>query len=1401
MPIASTAQFTIIDDNDSPAISLSNDSIVVPSESDGSFPVLTGCATTLSVQLSGVDDSANWTVSAEPSPGVSGAFLAAPGGGGVLGDLVSNYVTHSEYNAEAWSNVFPAAATLTTGVVDPWGGATAVRFTGIGTAAKILRITFPSFTPVSGRKYSISFLARLVGGTGIAVFDINDAVSTNYTSRLVLNTWVPIYEAVELSTPTKNWIDVFGEVHGTLSVEIAGVQISDGEFRETARTIGERAYYRGTKAARTYAVSDLTVDSGWVDLIATRTGFQTQVKRFNISKGRRGISGEDAATTLGFNPSFEAWAGAYPDGWSLWAPGTLVKETSTVRFGSNALRLTGVGAASGPGIFRRVDFPTVPMPAGTFISGTVDLNLIEITSGLPGLLVRLFTNAAGTTRVDTKVQPIAIADAWQRIPFTARVGAEQQIYGVMIYVMGSWGGFASGAFTGSVIFDGLSIAFFDASVDNTRVTIGSDGSLTGGGGGQVTITGLGYSGDLDATRNVFRGSWIGGTSYIIGDSVVHQGYGWSCISPTNSVAPPTYPVTSNPNWTITTVKGDSSVTALLTNESHTVPASSKGVVSNFAGSGTALNVLDGTTQLAASATATASAFRITSATVSPAGKLTVGAITHSGNTAIVADHTVMDATTDTVTVTYAITVYRADGTSSNISRVQTITKSKAGVDAKTASLSASSQVFNISKAGAASPASITLTASGQNVTGSPTFAVTSGTATLSGSGNTRTLAYSGMTTDVATVQITWNGITDTVTISKVREGLDGSSAITLTISNETHTLPSSNAGTVSSYAGSGFTVQAFEGTVALAASSSATTSAFRIGAITQSPASTLTVGGVSYAGNTATIADHSAMVNGTDSVTLTIPVTVYRADGSSSTFIKIQTLSKAKAGSAGPSVIVTSDRPAVFNSEDGTLVTSPAQQNITFSAAVSGVTGATYTWTFSGLQTNPTASSGATQVITPGQFGTSKSAIVTCTVNPGGFKDTMTIVRLEKSTAEAGATVGADASNIKVGNGANLLINTEFAGRNHAPATIAWNPSSCTLTTERARVDSDITEWAPAGRDALVISQGWHASQPNNVGCDVCLNGAWGGRKDGIPVIPGKRYEFSAKFSAHRTQVNGGIWFYNASGSFLGSAEFGPTTVASGGTSIVGWSHLCLFAIAPANAAYASILYRKTDTDISQSSSHAWLCEPFFGEANALQTEPSVYSPGPPKGAFSSLDKITSSNVSTYIANAAIKTAQIDDAAITNAKIGSLAVGELNIANASVTRIVSIPNTSLPGIQWGVNRWDIGEVKAGYKVIISVSAQLKHSVNDSHWAWYKPYIVNSADSAIADDMPMMEVFATRSMSQTNVSINGARTEVSFTRSTTITSDFGAAKLFINNNGNSTQYMTDVVHITVTIVKK
>ena len=538
-----------------------------------------------------------------------------------------------------------------------------------------------------------------------------------------------------------------------------------------------------------------------------------------------------------------------------------------------------------------------------------------------------------------------------------------------------------------------------------------------------------------ATRNVFQGDWVNGTTYAVGDVVVKDGYSWTCKVSTSSVAPPTYPTTSNANWGLSGEKGDSALAVIMPNDAHTLPASSAGMVSSYTGSGTTIEVMDGSTKLSASSTATTSAFRITSTSVSPASSITVGAITYSGTTATVAAHSAMGNSNDTVQITYNITAYRANGTAVNLTKVQTLTKSKEGAAGQTATsywLMSSAAAVQKSIAGAYTPTSVTYSI--QSATGTSAPAAYAGRFIIATStdGSTYTDQYTSLANEsskaytvpasIKTIRVraylaggTATLLDELITtvVSDGATGSSGASAVVAILSNEAHVFPAASDGAVSSYAGSGTKIRVYEGATELAYDGVGTSnSTWKIA----SSATNITVGTVTDSGSYASVGVHSGVAAGTDTSSITYTLTGKTTAGTAFSITKDQTFTKAKAGSngskgdtgaQGPSVIVTTSRAASFTSTDGILDAS--QTDIVFTATVSGVTSPTYSWTFSGLQTNPTtASTTSTQTITAAQFGNSKSATVTCTVS-STYKDVVTIVRLEKSTAAAGATVGAPA--------------------------------------------------------------------------------------------------------------------------------------------------------------------------------------------------------------------------------------------------------------------------------------------------------------------------------------------------------------------------------------------------------
>ncbi|OYW80708.1 MAG: hypothetical protein B7Z19_02330, partial [Polynucleobacter sp. 32-46-5] len=198
-------------------------------------------------------------------------------------------------------------------------------------------------------------------------------------------------------------------------------------------------------------------------------------------------------------------------------------------------------------------------------------------------------------------------------------------------------------------------------------------------------------------------------------------------------------------------------------------------------------------------------------------------------------------------------------------------------------------------------------AGGTDVTSAWTITVVTSVG-LSGIFSANTYTVTGLTTDVGTVDFTatragYGELTARFTVAKSKKGDQGNpglDGLTIVVGNESHTLPANSSGTVSSYANSGTTIRVYEGSVELNAVSGASSNgSFGIGTPTQLPASTITVGATSYSGKVATVAAHSAMVAGTDSVVITFPITIKRANGSVVSTTKSQTLTKSKQGGTG----------------------------------------------------------------------------------------------------------------------------------------------------------------------------------------------------------------------------------------------------------------------------------------------------------------------------------------------------------------------------------------------------------------------------------------------------------------------------------------------------------------------
>jgi hypothetical protein len=240
--------------------------------------------------------------------------------------------------------------------------------------------------------------------------------------------------------------------------------------------------------------------------------------------------------------------------------------------------------------------------------------------------------------------------------------------------------------------------------------------------------------------------------------------------------------------------GLDSIQVINTNQAHTLPATSDGVVTSHAGSGTVLRVFEGATELSYDGTGTTAGTWKVDRYETPSSAITLGSITDDGDSITIGDFSGMSNSEDSVTVKYAITGSRQSGGEFLTETTQTLTKAKEGVSSKVLSITADTQVYLFDDASDTTPSQndITFTISQQNLSStvatsnititpaiSSPFNPSSLSGTVSnGSGQqTFTLSYSGDLSNgkddlPLSVSVTRDSITDTITIYKIEGGSD-----------------------------------------------------------------------------------------------------------------------------------------------------------------------------------------------------------------------------------------------------------------------------------------------------------------------------------------------------------------------------------------------------------------------------------------------------------------------------------------------------------------------------------------------------------------------------------------------------------------------------------------------------
>ena len=339
--------------------------------------------------------------------------------------------------------------------------------------------------------------------------------------------------------------------------------------------------------------------------------------------------------------------------------------------------------------------------------------------------------------------------------------------------------------------------------------------------------------------------------------------------------------------------GTDAVTTFLTNESHTFSADSSGTISSFLGGNTDMEVFEGVTNK----TSAYSFGRVNG----------VGVSSNIVNNTV----TVTGLTGDTGSI--AIT---ATSASTSLTKTMSLAKSKTGESgstAKTLTLTSDSQVFSFASASATNAldddiliifnqqnlsgpivsGDITIKDSNNSTLSNPTLKtdVTNGSGQVSGSITFSGTVSGNKTKLPLTIEVTKDSLSDTTRIFKLdggssgsdgsdgSPGADGAPAVTAFLTNESHTFPADQSGTVSSFADGVTDMIVFVGLTN-------STSSFTY-ARTNSTGVTSTLSGTD--GNTLTI---NSMAHDSGSVDIT-------ATSASVSVTKTMTLAKSKQGTAG----------------------------------------------------------------------------------------------------------------------------------------------------------------------------------------------------------------------------------------------------------------------------------------------------------------------------------------------------------------------------------------------------------------------------------------------------------------------------------------------------------------------
>jgi hypothetical protein len=368
-------------------------------------------------------------------------------------------------------------------------------------------------------------------------------------------------------------------------------------------------------------------------------------------------------------------------------------------------------------------------------------------------------------------------------------------------------------------------------------------------------------------------------------------------------------------------ESDDPITVNMTRTNVSVPCDQYGTPTSFAGTGTTITVVRGSTALGYNALGGALANTFTVTTAADANRTLGGTANSTGSSYVLDDLTALAA--DQSSTIFTITVYDGNGTATNtFSRTLAYTKVKNGligangVDAtryylqlNTVVLAKSSSAADI--AGVHTPSTIIATGKSATGTNTPTnfgyVSITAGTANEAAvSQFTQTVTVANTSQAAYYTVKLYNDalktvLLDTQTIPVVYTGVSGTSgtsAISLILTNDNVSVPTDSAGDNANYTSTGTDIIVFEGSTQLTYAATGTAAGtWKISNVT---ATNITAGSyAAKAGSTTTVTAAAPSTITADVASITYTITGYTAAGTTFTITKTQSLKKLKAGSIG----------------------------------------------------------------------------------------------------------------------------------------------------------------------------------------------------------------------------------------------------------------------------------------------------------------------------------------------------------------------------------------------------------------------------------------------------------------------------------------------------------------------